>query len=520
MKKLLILFTIVFLTACGLQIRDAGTTTGNNPNTNGEGNFTVGGHASGIPFHKDVTLSINNHNYTIGSNGTFTFPQHFTSGTAYNVDVETNLGGAYTCSLQNDTGTIANANVTNVLLDCSCQVGSLGTGTGSAADPILVYTSTQLNGVAVSGSVADFDKNYKQVCDLDYAGMAPTPLGKSSKPFTGLYDGNNFFVLNYSSNETVASTEHRKGLFGWVYHAKLQNVNLYNVSLKADPGMGSFATPGRMGSLVGTADESAIENVYGEKITVNDNGQYFHGMGGIIGNQTTTTVGHGSCTSGTTCTVDCLRKVQAKNVDLIGGASQKVGGILGWTQVDANMLEVNDVHVHSCTKKCGGVVGMFWNDSRFNDINAQNVTVEGNERVGGIAGESEGKLERAASVGTVNGLTIAGGFGGIVGYTLREIQKSYTTTDVLSIPGVSTTPGTSNAGRVYGLSAIISNVAYDSSKTCQNCTANPGTQSRSNADSFKDGTDSVMSAWNFSTTWCLVNSDFPHLVDVPFSRCQ
>lgn len=508
MKKIILLASISIFAACGLQVRGTGTTTGGNPNTGNpnESGFTVGGEASGVPVGKTVKVTIEGNEYDI-DNGTFTFPLQFENNDPYNVDIVTGPGGAYTCTLENDSGNIPNANVTNVFLNCECAIGSLGVGTGTSANPILVYTADQLNGIAVAATAPSFLKDYKQVCDLDYGDMSPKPIGQQTNPFMGNYDGNGFYILNYTSNENTPSLGRRKGLFGYTFGSWLKNINLKDFNLKADANMGTVATPAYMGALVGSATESFIERIYAENVSIHNNGNYFHGIGGLIGYQSQSDL------SGTS-TVVGLNNVHLENVDVTGGISNKVGGVVGYSQVGTEQVEIANSHIHSCAFRCGGVAGAIFNKAVFADINAYNVTVEGNEAVGGITGENIGLLDRTAFVGTVNGLTTLGGFGGIIGKGnfSDPAFNSYTVSDILN------PVGTTAAGRINGSPSLITNIAFDSTQTCQNCTVNSGTAY--NGDSaFRAGSHVSQTSWDFNTTWCLTSS-FPRLANVPNAICE
>lgn len=503
MKNIISLFALVLITSCGLQVRDNPFTT-NNPNTNnpnGNGaSFTVGGQASGIPVRKDVKVTIAGQEFDI-TNGNFTFPIQFDNNDPYNVDIVEGPGGAYSCTLENDSGTIPNANVTNVLLNCSCAVGSLGTGTGTANDPVLVYTAIQLNDVAIAANFNQLGLHYKQVCDLDYGDLGPKPIGQESNPFAGEYDGNDFFILNYTSGLNVASLDRRKGLFGYVWHARLKNIRLKDFNLTADANMGTTQNPAHMGALAGTAEGANIDHIYAENISLNNNGSYFHGLGGLIGNQIKLSF------SGVTNT---LEFVHMENVDIVGGISNKVAGVVGWTQVDTGNIEIANSHIHSCAYRCGGVVGAIFNKASFSDINALNLIVEGNEAVGGIAGESIGVINRAGFIGTINGLTNLGDFGGVIGKGNGSdpTLNSYTVSDILSLIG------TTDAGRINGSAALIQNVGYDSTQTCQNCTVNSGTAYNGNG-AFQAGTHASQVSWDFINTWCTTDT-YPRLTQIPY----
>lgn len=510
MKKLSILLTTLSLAACGLQVRDpaaGGNNTGGLPNTSGT-SFTVGGTAVGIPYRKDVKVTVNGDDFTVDQNGSFTFPQTFPFNSTYDVVIVEGPGGGYTCTLENESG-VVRGNVNDILLTCDCVPGSVGTGAGTSIDPIRVYTATQLNDVALSGSATQFSKKYKQVCDLDYAGMAPKPVGRESNPFTGDYNGNGFFILNYKSDQNVPSLERRKGVFGFTNGSTLENINLADFIVTADANMGTTGAPAQMGALVGTARETYIEDVFAENINVDNNGSYFHGLGGLVGNQIRNDGGSQVPTEG-------LKNIHVNSVDVTGGESNKVSCVVGWTQVNARQVQVRNSNVHSCDFRCGSVAGAIFNKATFSDINAQNVSVEGDENVGGVVGESFGTIIRAASVGTVNGVTTAGRFGGIIGAGTNTdpVTDSYTVTDILSVAG------TTAAGRITGSTAsLIQNTGFDNTQTCQNCTVNSGT-ANGGSNAFKNASHASMASWNFNTIWCEIEDSFPSLATVPFSRCE
>jgi hypothetical protein len=511
MKKIIVLLSISLFSACGLQVRGTPTTTTlGNPNTNGGSGdsflFTVGGQTSGLPERKNVTLSINGNNYTIDANGSFTFPQHFSSGTNYDVNVETNLGGAYTCSLQNDVGAIANANVTNVLLTCSCQVGSIGTGTGTVANPVLVYTAAQLNTVSTTANATSMGQYYKQVCDLEYTGINPKPIGSNSVPFDGSYDGDGWFILHYTSGAATASLNDNKGLFGKTQNAILKNINFSDINLTAD----AASSAGHIGALAGVSAGSAITNVYAENVTIHDNSQALGGVGGLIGSQTKYNCGSGAATG------PSLNGVHVTNANIYTSASSNVGGVIGISEVDdSGNIQGDDIHIYDCSSYCGGLIGFINGKAYFHDMNGQNITVEGNERVGGVTGQNFGVIDRAGFVGTVNGKTTAGNFGGLIGFgtTSDPLRNSYTVSDIMSVTG------TTAVGRVTGAAASISNIFFDNTQTCQNCSVAGGTGT-SGSNSFTTGSSASMNTWDFATVWCLVEEGYPQLVSVPFSKCE
>jgi hypothetical protein len=89
--------------------------------------YSVGGTVSGLTGTSQVTLELNGAGPLPASNGSFRFATMLASGASYAVTISTQPTGA-TCALSNATGTIAAANVTNVVVSCTANAGGGGTG--------------------------------------------------------------------------------------------------------------------------------------------------------------------------------------------------------------------------------------------------------------------------------------------------------------------------------------------------------------------------------------------------------
>jgi hypothetical protein len=91
--------------------------------------YTIGGTVIGLKSSGTVHVLNGNDNDAVSTNGTFTLPTAVTSGTAFTVSVGT-LPTGQVCAVQNGSGTVANANVTNVLVYCT-YIQSVATLNGS-----------------------------------------------------------------------------------------------------------------------------------------------------------------------------------------------------------------------------------------------------------------------------------------------------------------------------------------------------------------------------------------------------
>jgi hypothetical protein len=89
--------------------------------------YSVGGTISGLTGTSQVTLELNGAGPLPASNGSFRFATMLASGASYAVTISTQPTGAI-CALSNATGTIAAANVGNVVVSCTANGGGGGTG--------------------------------------------------------------------------------------------------------------------------------------------------------------------------------------------------------------------------------------------------------------------------------------------------------------------------------------------------------------------------------------------------------
>ena len=111
LKLLPLLLTVLMLAACG------GGGDGGDPPPPPVSRYTVGGTVSGLTGIGFVLQNNGGDNLAISANAPFTFATSVTSGGTYRVTVLTQPLGQ-SCMVANGSGSIANANVTNVTVTC------------------------------------------------------------------------------------------------------------------------------------------------------------------------------------------------------------------------------------------------------------------------------------------------------------------------------------------------------------------------------------------------------------------
>jgi hypothetical protein len=106
--------------------------------------FTVGGTVSGLAGDSGLVLQNNGTNdLAVNADGTFTFTTAVASGRPYNVTVSRQpTGPAQQCDVQNASGTIAAANVTNVQITCVTTEFTIGgTVSGLSGDGLVLQNN-------------------------------------------------------------------------------------------------------------------------------------------------------------------------------------------------------------------------------------------------------------------------------------------------------------------------------------------------------------------------------------------
>src|SRR5512136_854284 len=126
------------------------------------------------------------------------------------------------------------------------------TGSGAPGDPYIIYDVTDLQNM-----ILDLDAYYELANDIDASitstwngGAGFVPVGTSSIPFTGNFDGKGFFIYALYIDRF---TTYDIGLFGYAENATIANVGLVAVDIRGKSSVGA---------LVGDAWETDINDCY------------------------------------------------------------------------------------------------------------------------------------------------------------------------------------------------------------------------------------------------------------------
>lgn len=91
--------------------------------------FAVGGTVSGLSGTVELALNSDAETLSVNKNGEFAFATKLKAGDAYAVTVKTQPANA-TCTVANGAGTVADANIANITVNCASQFTLGGTVTG------------------------------------------------------------------------------------------------------------------------------------------------------------------------------------------------------------------------------------------------------------------------------------------------------------------------------------------------------------------------------------------------------
>ena len=113
------------------------------------------------------------------------------------------------------------------------------------------------------------DANYVLMADLDFTGVDYTPIGTSSRPFTGTFTGTHYdeatntnithVLYNITMSTDVTYNTPAVGIFGYTSGATIQDVVINNINFSWVPSV--FNSTAAAGFLIGIAEDTEVLNV-------------------------------------------------------------------------------------------------------------------------------------------------------------------------------------------------------------------------------------------------------------------
>src|SRR5690606_32032501 len=149
--KPLVAVSAILLASCGGGGSNGGGGSGGGAATAA---YSIGGTVSGLAG-SGLVLQNGSSSVSPSSNGPFTFPGTFPSGTAFNVAVAADPTDPWqTCSVTSGTGAVGNANVTSVQVNCTTNTYSVGVDVVGLQGTGLVLQNNGADDLAVSADGA------------------------------------------------------------------------------------------------------------------------------------------------------------------------------------------------------------------------------------------------------------------------------------------------------------------------------------------------------------------------------
>jgi hypothetical protein len=301
-------------------------------------------------------------------------------------------------------------------------------GDGEPDTPYLIADANDMNDIGLH--TEDWASHFVMVNDVnlaDYTGTQFNIIGTSADPFTGVFDGNDYTISNF----TYVSNVGYVGIFGYIHDANaiVRDLILTDINITTS---GAYT-----GALIGSLNNGTILNcsVQGGCITITAYGT----VGGLIGNS------HHGIISNCHATCDVL------------GAEIQAGGLVGMNYYSTiiNSYAMGNI---IGGYQVGGLVGINMEDCTVSNCYATG-NVEGIENVGGLIGSnrSDSNISRSYSTGNVSGQLRTGGLIGDNEGDASSVSYCYTTGN---IDGNDTTGGLigKNNGTVsncYTLGAVF-----------------------------------------------------------------
>ena len=257
------------------------------------------------------------------------------------------------------------------------KVWALG-GSGTSSDPFTIANENDLFDFADRVNNRSYgDKCFKLVANITLT-KAWTPIGTSSNPYTGTFDGNNKTISGLNLTATAANA----GFFGYVNGATIKNFSLAgSISSNSD----------NVGSVVGSADGATkIYNVYSSvNITMTAAKSHIGGIAGQLLQENSKVPEIKGCT-------------YSGEMNL-GSSTDSNGGIVGYCEKDAN-VQIEYCFFHGSisssgsTPRIGGILGYADDENSQNFNYIRNCFCDGTlspssgTYVGAIAGYPRGNV--------------------------------------------------------------------------------------------------------------------------------
>ena len=300
-------------------------------------------------------------------------------------------------------------------------------GSGTEADPYLIYSAADLQGVSKQGY-------YKVMNDIDLTSWisANSPskgwisIGRSgteatyidgdghtikglwintTEDYTGLFSNFNNGTIKNLTVEVASGKKVKGGNYTGILVGRNANGTIQNVVVKGD-----VEGTVNVGGVIGYSDTNTLNTVsFNGKVTSSTANAYLGGLAGYANNNTVSSCRLESTVNGT------------GNTTCAGGAFGNASGSITRTIVNAAVTATGTA------SRTGGLLGNG-QASISQSVTTGNVNATGSESyVGGLVGYAAGSITDCYTTATVTGTQYAAG---LVGYSTSSINRSFATGNI------------------------------------------------------------------------------------------
>lgn len=278
-----------------------------------------------------------------------------------------------------------------------------------------------------------WSSDYIQTDDIDLESDGNiSPIGSSTNPFTGSYDGSGFSITDW----VHTTSDPNAGFFGYASAALIQNINM--------EGSWVLSASSQCGFLVGEVESSNIYNVTADfsSGSIASSGT---NVGGLLG----------------TASGSIMEGLTMKGVLSSISGTTNVGGIVGSMTNGSslnyvrNMVRFTDTTAISGTS-CAGVCSHVSNSSCTYIMNAVIGSITGTDDAGGIFSTIENTSTNSIShvinsmTGSISSTGVSSGSAGGIASTVQSDGNSVFSMDSLANYSSGSISGTNDSGGIVG----------------------------------------------------------------------
>ena len=315
-------------------------------------------------------------------------------------------------------------------------------GAGTSDNPYLVEDFLDLVILSSTSSYWASGTYIQQTGNIDAsdsatlnAGAGFIPIGNSSSPFFGNYDGQDFSIQNL----TIDRAANQQGLFGFCINASISNVSMVNVDISGSNYVGGIVGQSQNGLTLKNC------SVHGSVSGIQDIG----GIAGYLGNSSMINCSMAGTISGDNKVGGCLATASnttIRNCSSAGTISRlsqdnnknNWGGIVAFANFSSDISKCTSLANVEGNRYSGGIIG-FLSSSVTVDSCYASGDVSGGTYVGGLIGQASGSayVRNCYATGDITSYDQnAGGFAGSIAGTSSvnvEISNCYALGDVEAI---------------------------------------------------------------------------------------